>query len=81
MRRHTGPPDSRSLPDSVVSELLDAGLSRGTVQAMEGWKAQEVLDLLRALPSSPAAGSPPRLLTVRRGGRPGGPHGTFGTQD
>jgi hypothetical protein len=41
----------------VISELLDAGLSRSTVLAMEGWKAQEVLDLLRR----------PRASASRRG--------------
>ncbi|MGD1052783.1 MAG: hypothetical protein ABR950_03035 [Candidatus Dormibacteria bacterium] len=36
------------MPEPVVTELLRAGLSRGTVLAMERWKAQEVLDLLRS---------------------------------
>jgi hypothetical protein len=49
MRRFAGSPGSRPLPAAVVSELLDAGLSRGTVQSMEGWKAQEVLELLRSV--------------------------------
>ena len=47
MRRHAEPSGPRPLPAAVISELLDAGLSRSTVLAMEGWKAQEVLDLLR----------------------------------
>ena len=49
MHRIPGPPGSRPLPPAVVSELLDAGLSRGTVQSMERWKALEVLDLLRSV--------------------------------
>jgi hypothetical protein len=36
------------VPESVVTELVHAGLSRSTVLAMEPWKAQEVLDLLHS---------------------------------
>ncbi|MGA9113102.1 MAG: hypothetical protein WB802_04795 [Candidatus Dormiibacterota bacterium] len=36
------------MPETVAAELLRAGLSRGTVLAMESWKAQEVLDLLHS---------------------------------
>jgi hypothetical protein len=32
----------------VAAALLDAGLSRQTVDVMESWKAREVLDLLRS---------------------------------
>ena len=45
----------RPLPDDVVRSLVSAGLSSSTVQAMEGWKAREVLELLRD--HAPAAGS------------------------
>ena len=48
MRRAAGSSGPRPLPDTLVSELLQAGLSPGTVQAMEHWKAQEVLDLLHS---------------------------------
>jgi hypothetical protein len=36
------------VPETIVTELLRAGLSRSTVLAMEGWKAQEVFDLLHS---------------------------------
>ena len=36
------------MPETIVTELLRAGLSRSTVLAMEGWKAQEVFDLLHS---------------------------------
>jgi hypothetical protein len=36
------------VPETVVTELIRAGLSRSTVLAMDGWKAQEVLDLLHS---------------------------------
>lgn len=61
MRRSAGPSGPRPLPDAVISALLSAGLSRATVLAMEGWKAQEVLDLLRCGgPSAPRSGEPAR---------------------
>jgi len=34
-------------PAPLVAELIRAGLSQTTAMAMERWKAQEVLDLLR----------------------------------
>ncbi|GAC1338922.1 MAG: hypothetical protein NVSMB29_05430 [Candidatus Dormibacteria bacterium] len=34
-------------PPNVVAELIRAGVSMTTALAMERWKAQEVLDLLR----------------------------------
>lgn len=34
-------------PAPLVAELMRAGLSWHTAMAMERWKAQEVLDLLR----------------------------------
>ncbi len=37
------------MPETVAAELLRAGLSRGTVLAMESWKAQEVLELLHSV--------------------------------
>jgi len=47
-----------------VAELVRAGLSPSTVLAMEAWKAQEVLELLRDSrmefrlePGAPARGS------------------------
>ena len=48
MRHNPGSPGREPLPETVVAELLRAGLSRSTVLAMEGWKAQEVLDLLHS---------------------------------
>ena len=36
------------MPERLAAELIRAGLSRGTVLAMESWKAQEVLDLLHS---------------------------------
>ena len=35
-------------PANVVAELVRAGVSITTAMAMERWKAQEVLDLLKA---------------------------------
>jgi hypothetical protein len=35
-------------PPTIVEALIRAGISAQTVAAMEGWKAREVLDLLRA---------------------------------
>ena len=35
-------------PANVVAELVRAGVSITTALAMERWKAQEVLDLLKA---------------------------------
>ncbi len=34
-------------PAPIVAELMRAGLSFSTAMAMERWKAQEVLELLR----------------------------------
>jgi hypothetical protein len=34
-------------PQAVVAELVRAGVSQETATAMERWKAQEVLELLR----------------------------------
>lgn len=34
-------------PDRVVEDLMRAGVTRSTAMAMEGWKAREVLELLR----------------------------------
>ena len=42
---------------AVVAELVRAGLSPETAMAMERWKAQEVLELLR---SGPETGLPSR---------------------
>ena len=36
------------MPETLVTALLRAGLSRSTVLAMERWKAQEVFDLLHS---------------------------------
>jgi hypothetical protein len=47
MRRTAGLPGSQPLPEALVSELIAAGISRSTALAMERWKAQEVLELLR----------------------------------
>jgi hypothetical protein len=56
MRRSQG----RQRPaEAVISELTRAGLSLGTVMAMEAWKAQEVLDLLRSVRVGEAAGQTP----------------------
>jgi hypothetical protein len=46
-------------PEAVISELTRAGLSLGTVLAMEARKAQEVLDLLRSVRVGEAAGPTP----------------------
>ncbi|HEV7678666.1 MAG TPA: hypothetical protein VGQ42_08870 [Candidatus Dormibacteraeota bacterium] len=37
----------QSPPEAVVAELVRAGISTETAMAMERWKAQEVLELLR----------------------------------
>ena len=37
-------------PQAVVAELMRAGVSQETALAMERWKAQEVLELLRFAP-------------------------------
>lgn len=52
LRQHQPP------PAAVVTELVRAGVSLDTALAMERWKAQEVLDLLRPAPS-PALGQDP----------------------
>jgi hypothetical protein len=45
-------------PQTVIAELVRAGLSPETAAAMERWKAQEVLELLRSGPDAgPASGS------------------------
>ena len=48
MRHTPGSPGRQPVPETVAAELIRAGLSRGTVLAMESWKAQEVLDLLHS---------------------------------
>ena len=81
MRQAAGPPGPRRLSDSVVSALLEAGLSRATVQAMETWKAQEVLDLLRSTGSPSArcwaAGPPPVVAPLFAPGVEPPPHATL----
>jgi hypothetical protein len=42
----------QSPPEAVVAELVRAGISTETAMAMERWKAQEVLELLRFGPGS-----------------------------
>ena len=34
-------------PERVIEDLMRAGVTRSTAMAMEGWKAREVLELLR----------------------------------
>lgn len=47
------PPTHRPPPAAVVTALVRAGVSLSTALAMERWKAQEVLDLLRGtMPAS-----------------------------
>ena len=41
------PPIHQPPPPPVVEDLIRAGVTRSTALAMEGWKAREVLDLLR----------------------------------
>jgi hypothetical protein len=62
MRRSAGQSGPQPLPQSLVAELIEAGISPSTVLAMEGWKAQEVVELLR---------SSRRRETARWGGGPG----------
>ena len=77
------------MPESVVTELLHAGLSRSTVLAMEHWKAQEVLDLLRSAHAGEGRQRSSDLraraaeLSARAGlgSPPGGPVLGFSTQD
>jgi hypothetical protein len=38
--------------ESIVAELVRAGVSPETAMAMERWKAQEVLELLRCGPEA-----------------------------
>ena len=45
MNRH---PTHQPPPASVVAELMRAGVSWNTAMAMERWKAEEVLELLKA---------------------------------
>ncbi|HYA00213.1 MAG TPA: hypothetical protein VEK76_07650 [Candidatus Binatia bacterium] len=86
MRRSAGPSGPPTLPAAVVSELLEAGLSRSTVLAMEHWKAREVLDLLRSAHArererwmpAPTGGLPTPLFTP--GAETGGMV-RFSTQD
>jgi hypothetical protein len=40
--------------DAVIAELMRAGVSQETAMAMERWKAEEVLELLRFAPNGPA---------------------------
>lgn len=42
---------------AVVAELVRAGVSEETALAMERWKAQEVLELLRFGPDAGAPGA------------------------
>jgi hypothetical protein len=42
--------------EAVVAELVRAGVSPETAMAMERWKAQEVLDLLRSGPDAGPTG-------------------------
>ena len=58
-------PLHRSPSPEIVAKLLDAGVSWSTAMAMEGWKAREVLDLLRPevtneLPKRPGGSGPAR---------------------
>ena len=77
------------MPDPVVTELLHAGLSRSTVLAMETWKAQEVLELLRSahagdgrqLASDLRARAAELSARAGLGGSQGGPVLGFSTQD
>ncbi len=50
----------------VVAELVRAGVSWGTAMAMERWKAQEVLELLRLDGHGEPGGSRIRELELRR---------------
>ena len=43
---------------AVVAELVRAGVSHETAMAMERWKAQEVLELLRFGPDGPQPALP-----------------------
>jgi hypothetical protein len=45
-------------PQAVIAELVRAGVSHETAIAMERWKAQEVLDLLRFGPDAGPPGVP-----------------------
>ncbi|HZS14228.1 MAG TPA: hypothetical protein VFC09_06485 [Candidatus Dormibacteraeota bacterium] len=44
----------KSPPAPIVAELVRAGVSLETAQAMERWKAEEVLELLRYRPDAGA---------------------------
>ena len=48
----TRPVIHRPPTQSVVAELVRAGVSHETAMAMERWKAQEVLELLRCGPEA-----------------------------
>ncbi len=57
-------PVHRPPPAPIVAALVRAGLSPATAQAMEAWKAREVLDLLHGTrmevtmePAGPGRGS------------------------
>ncbi|MEO8897605.1 MAG: hypothetical protein ABI352_06295 [Candidatus Dormibacter sp.] len=62
MNRH---PVHQPPPGPIVEDLIRVGLTRSTALAMESWKAQEVLELLRETrraelgfqPGSPAHGT------------------------
>jgi hypothetical protein len=59
------PPIHEPPPPLVIAALVRAGLSQSTANAMEAWKAHEVLELLRASvrtdpqlePAAPARGT------------------------
>lgn len=50
----TRPVIHRPPSQSVIAELVRAGVSHETAMAMERWKAQEVLELLRSGPEAAA---------------------------
>lgn len=78
MRRRPELAGPQALPEGLVSELVAAGISRGTVLAMQPWKALEVLDLLGASPGPEVRGwglgsgeTPAAPLFAPRAGAPG----------
>jgi hypothetical protein len=46
--------------EAVIAELMRAGVSHETAMAMERWKAQEVLELLRFAPDGAGPALPGR---------------------